>query len=56
MIAPDLRLLRYAPTRPMLRVVRLPDAVADPAPVSLVTGYALDALGSGASVSTPAQP
>jgi hypothetical protein len=42
MPVPDLRLLGYAPTRPMLRVLRLPDAVAEPAPVSLDTGYALD--------------
>jgi hypothetical protein len=42
MTAPDLPLLGYAPTRPMLRVVRLPDAVAEAAPVSLDTGHALD--------------
>jgi hypothetical protein len=42
MIVPDLRLLGYAATRPMLRVVRLLDAVAEPAPVSLDTGSALD--------------
>jgi hypothetical protein len=39
---PDLRLLGYAPTRPMLRVVRLPEALAEPAPVSLDTDFALD--------------
>lgn len=41
MVVPDFRLLGYAPTRPMLRVVRLRDAVAEPAPVSLDTGDAL---------------
>jgi hypothetical protein len=40
--APDLRLLAYAPTKPMLRVVRLPKATAEPAPVSLDTGFGLD--------------
>jgi len=42
MDVPDLRLLGYMASRPMLRVVRLRDALAEPAPVSLDTGYALD--------------
>jgi hypothetical protein len=39
---PDLRLLGYMASKPMLRVVRLRDAGAEPPPVSLDTGYALD--------------
>jgi hypothetical protein len=39
---PELRLLGYQERKPMLRVVRLPDATIEPAPVSLDTGYALD--------------
>ena len=39
---PDLRLLAYSATRPMLRVMRLPARTHEPAPMSLDTGYALD--------------
>ena len=39
---PELRLLAYHERKPMLRVVRLPEATVEPAPVSLDTGHALD--------------
>jgi hypothetical protein len=42
MVVPDLRLLAYAPTRPLLRVVRLRETVVEPAPVSFDPGSALD--------------
>jgi hypothetical protein len=39
---PNLRLLAYHEQKPMLRIVRLPGAKIEPAPVSLDTGYAID--------------
>jgi hypothetical protein len=41
-LPPELRILAYEERKPMLRVVRLPEATVEPAPVSLDTGYALD--------------